>query len=114
MYYTGTAVDNEVYGYQEAWYEYHYEINEVMNKCSPYTQNNLGVYSYGEKFNSSPTLSPQFLIANDTALKNTLAIPPQNDMKTFISDFYFINKATRPLPKHCIPGLIDHSGKIII
>lgn len=85
-----------------------------MNGCSPYSENNLSVYSYGEKFETTPTLSPEWMQANDAALKNTLAIPPSGDMKTFISDVYIVNKATRPMPLHSIPGLIDHSGKILI
>lgn len=102
-----------VFGYQEAWAAYRYLPNVVTGLMRPNVQNTLAVWNYADKYTALPTLSPKWIEEDKTNIDRTLSIQ-SSATPQFIGDFYFKNKATRPMPLHSVPGLLDHSGKSVL
>lgn len=106
---TGNAsLDNSVFGYQEAWYEYRYHKNELSGFLDPnYNDKTLSKWTYYEPFKASPSLSPDFIKQDRSNIGDTLV---QTGTKTqFICDFGIDEFVTRPMPVFSIPGLLDHN-----
>lgn len=128
-------IDNQVFGYQEQYADMRLHPNQLSGDFSPVAyvdvsgdtpvfkeeQSSLAqawTYSdwykmqyslYNEEkdpdFIDDVSLSSDWLREEPTNIGQTLAVP---DEAQFIADFYFSVKATRPVPVHAIPGLIDH------
>lgn len=107
IYAQGTAVDEEGFGFQEAWAEYRYKPSRVTGALRSTYAQSLDVWHYGDDFDSLPTLSPQFITATKKNVDRTLAVSSSVEDQ-FIADFYFKNVCVRPMPLYSIPGLIDH------
>lgn len=101
------ASEKAVFGYQEAWAEYRYLPDIVSGHLRP--NKDLGSYTYGNNFASSPTLAGY--LKGDGVKANidrTLVVPSTTAGFQFIGDFAFNIVATRAMPRYSIPGLIDH------
>ena len=100
-------VDDQVFGYQEAWADYRYKNSIVTGLLSPQSDDlTFRPWTYGNDFETLPVLNSDFMKQSATNIGNTLAV---TDSKVqFIGDFYFKLKCTRPMPIYSIPGLIDH------
>lgn len=109
----GGDENTQVFGYQEAWADYRYLPNQATGYMRPNVSGSLAVWNYADNYNSLPTLSGAWIQEDRANINRTLAISSTNT-PMFLGDFYFKNKATRPMPLHSVPGLVDHSGKIII
>ena len=109
----GDGANREVFGYQEAWASYRYLPNQATGLMRPNVPNSLAVWNYADNYGSLPTLSGEWMKEDKVNIDRTLALGSSSTPQ-FIADFYFKNKATRPMPLHSIPGLVDHSGQIII
>lgn len=105
IYAQGDTVDEEAFGYQEAWADYRYKPSKVTGLFRSNAAQSLDAWHYAQDYNKLPTLSTAWMEQNDTEMKRTLAVQSQPD---FIADFYFMNKTTRCMPVYSIPGLIDH------
>lgn len=105
---SGTDVDDTVFGYQEAWYEYRYHKNEISGYVDPsYGDLSLSKWSYYEPFKSSPSLTENFIVQSSANIGDTLV---QTNTKTqFICDFGIQEIVTRPMPVFSVPGLLDHN-----
>lgn len=57
LYVSGTDTDDEVFGYQEAWWEYRSAPNLVTGEFRPDYAQTLDSYHYGDDYASKPTLS---------------------------------------------------------
>lgn len=108
LFYSGTDVDDTVFGYQEAWYEYRYHKNEISGFVDPsYGDQTLSKWTYYEPFKSSPSLTEGFISQSSVNIGDTLV---QTDTKTqFICDFGIQEIVTRPMPVFSVPGLLDHN-----
>lgn len=108
LFYSGTDVDDTVFGYQEAWYEYRYHKNEISGFLDPsYGDLTLSKWTYYEPFKSSPSLSEGFILQSSNNIGDTLV---QTNTKTqFICDFGIQEIVTRPMPVFSVPGLLDHN-----
>lgn len=102
-----------VFGYQEAWANYRYLPNLACGYMNPYLQNTLAAWNYADKYEAAPTLSSDWMKEDPSPIYRSLAITDKN-VPVFLGDFYFKNECIRPMPLHSVPGLIDHSGKIIL
>lgn len=109
----GDGENVEVFGYQEAWADYRYLPNQATGYMRPNVSGSLAVWNYADNYNALPTLSGAWVQEDKANINRTLAIS-SSETPMFLGDFYFKNKATRPMPLHSIPGLVDHSGNIII
>lgn len=102
IYAAGTTADDEVFGYQEAWFEYRSLPNKINGEFSPDYAQSLDVWHYGDDFDSCPTLSPGFLVEPATQVDRTLAVTSHDQ---YIADFWLDMKAVRPMPVYSVPGI---------
>lgn len=105
---TSLNIDDEVFGYQEAWAEYRYTPSTISGAFrSNYDGGSLDSWHYGNDFRSLPTYSEEFIYENGNNVDRTLAVD-EDLAPQFLLHFAFNNKATRKMPMYSIPGLIDH------
>lgn len=102
-----------VFGYQEAWADYRYLPNVVSGYQRPQIQQTLAYWNFADNYTTIPGLSSKWVEEDISSIDRCLAIPSAT-VPQFTADFFIKNKATRPMPVHSIPGLLDHSGKLII
>lgn len=102
IYAQGTAEDDEIFGYQEAWADYKYNPNYVTGELRPDYELSLDSYTYADDFEELPTLTNDFILETDVNVERTLAVTTQDQ---FIADFYFDLEMYRPMPIYSIPSL---------
>ena len=107
IYATGTATDDQVFGYQEAWADYRYKPSRVSGEMRSNFATTLDVWHLGDKYISLPTLSDGWIREDKTNVDRCLAVKSTVSNQLF-ADLFVMNKTTRPMPMHSIPGLIDH------
>ena len=98
----GTADDDDVFGYQEAWADYRYAQNRISGELNSDYATPLDSWHYGDDYTSAPALSDEWIKEPTTNLARTLAVQTQDQ---FICDFYFDQIWVRPMPVYSIPGL---------
>lgn len=104
IYAQGTAQDEEVFGYQEAWADYRYHTNMVTSEMRSTYAQTLDAWHYADKYNELPKLSGRWITESKANIDRTLAVKSSNSHQ-FICNFYFDQTWTRPLPIYSIPGL---------
>lgn len=105
IYFSGNSIiDNRIFGYQEAWYEYRNKISYASGEFKS-ASGAYAPYTYADYFSKTPVLNSNFILENDTNMKRTLAV---QDGPDFLIDFFTNIRASRPLPLYSVPGLIDH------
>lgn len=104
IYAQGTAQDEEVFGYQEAWADYRYRTNMVTSEMRSTYAQTLDAWHYADKYEELPKLSGRWITENKANIDRTLAVQSTNSHQ-FICNFYFDQTWTRPLPIYSIPGL---------
>lgn len=107
IYAQGTAVDDEVFGYQEAWSEYRYKPNRVAGEMRSTYRQSLDVWHLGDDYTSLPRLSASWIQEDKNTVDRVLAVQSSIANQLF-ADIYVKNLCTRPMPTYSIPGLIDH------
>jgi len=100
----GSAADENVFGYQEAWAEYRFQNSKITNAMRSTAATPLDEWHLSQEFATLPTLGETF-IKEDPPVDRVVAIDTQPH---FIFDSYFNIKHTRPMPVYSTPGLIDH------
>ena len=108
----GTAEDDEVFGYQEAWADYRYAPSYVTgafrsNLSEGERGGSLDAWHLADYYSELPSLSDQWIEEGDESMNRVLAVSSEVENQ-FLADMYFINKTTRPMPIYSVPGLIDH------
>jgi len=106
IYCTGTATDNDVFGYQERWAEYRYKPSLITGQLRSTFAQPLDVWHLAQKFTALPTLNDTF-IQDNPPVDRIIATTEQTG-RQFVLDCLFRNKAARPLPMYSVPGLVDH------
>lgn len=104
IYAQGTAQDDEVYGYQEAWADYRYKPSVITGKFRSTDPQSLDVWHLAQKFDNLPVLNEEFIVENPP-IDRVVAV---TDEPQFFLDAHFDLKCTRPMPVYSVPGLIDH------
>lgn len=107
LYAQGTAEDDEVFGYQEAWAEYRYKPNRVTGEMRSSYAHSLDVWHLADDYSKLPSLSAEW-IQEDSSTVNRVLAASDNLSAQFFADIYVKNLCTRPMPMYSIPGLIDH------
>ncbi len=100
----GTADDDLVFGYQEAWADYRYIPSKITGLFRSAATASLDVWHLAQDFGSLPTLNKTF-IEDAVPMDRVVAVPSEPD---FLLDVYFKIKAARPLPLYGTPGMMDH------
>ena len=107
IYLQGTAQDEEVFGYQEAWAEYRYKPDRVSGEMRSSCPTSLDVWHLADDYEALPTLSEDWIQEDSNTVNRVIAVSESNANQLFM-DIYIKNIATRPMPMYSIPGLIDH------
>ena len=105
LYLTGTATDEQAFGYQEAWAEYRMKPNRISGKFRSNAKGTLDSWHYGDNYAETPTLSQAWMKEGDSEIQRTLAV---DNEPQFIMDTIIDNTSVRPMPMYSIPGLVDH------
>lgn len=103
----GTAKDNEVFGYQEAWSDYRYKPSRVTGEMRSAYEQSLDVWHLADDYVSLPSLSDSWIREDKNTVDRVLAVKSSVSDQLF-ADIYVSNRATRPMPMYSVPGLIDH------
>lgn len=103
----GSDENDEIFGYQEAWYEYRNKPNELSGLFRVNAENALTHWSYGDLFTERPYLSEGFINETATNVDRTLAVTSEVTHQ-LLFDINVNAVATRPMPLYSVPGLIDH------
>jgi hypothetical protein len=107
IYATGTATDDQVFGYQERWAEYRYHPSQITGYFRSTAPTTLDAWHLAQKFTALPTLSDTF-IEDRPPVDRVVAIGESANGKQFIFDSFFQIRTARPMPLYSVPGLIDH------
>jgi len=107
IYVTGTATDNNVFGYQERWAEYRYKPSQITGLFKSTSAGTIDAWHYAQKFTSLPTLNATF-IQETPPIDRTTAVGSAANGQQFLMDAFFDCKMARPMPMYSVPGLIDH------
>jgi len=107
IYVTGTATDDQVFGYQERWAEYRYKPSQISSLFKSTSAGTIDAWHLAQKFTSLPTLNSTFIQENPP-VSRTLAVGASANGQQFIFDSFFDIKTARPMPLYSVPGLIDH------
>ena len=107
IYAQGTAKDDEVFGYQEAWSDYRYKPNRVTGEMRSVYDKSLDVWHLGDDYSQLPSLSAGWIREDKNNIDRVIAVSSKLSNQ-FFADIYVKNRATRPMPMYSIPGLIDH------
>lgn len=100
----GSSKDDEVFGYQEAWYEYRYGINRCNGEFSPDYDLSLDSWHLGDDYNDTPVLSKGWIQEDAKPIERVTAVS-ERLANQFMADIYFDIEATRPMPVYSVPGL---------
>nr|WNN13436.1 MAG: major capsid protein [Microviridae sp.] len=107
IYADGSAKDNEVFGYQEAWADYRYRPNICTGEMRSQAEKSLDSWHLADDYASRPSLSDVWIREDKSNLDRALAISSSVSNQLW-ADIYVQNICTRPMPMYSIPGLIDH------
>jgi hypothetical protein len=102
IYLTGTATDEETFGYQEAWADYRMKPNRVSGLMRSNATGTLDFWHYADNYNKAPTLSQEWMTEGKEEIARTLIV--QNEPQ-FFGAIRVANKTTRRMPLYSVPGL---------
>lgn len=101
IYYTGTKqTDEDLFGYQNPFDDLRYIQNRISGKLADFNNLSFSPYTQARHFNSLPTLSQSFALADDVR-KDYLFAPSEN---AYLIDFQLGIRAVRPIPYKPIPN----------
>jgi hypothetical protein len=107
IYATGTASDDDVFGYQERWAEYRYKPSQITGLFRSTAAGTLDAWHLAQNFGTLPTLNDQF-IEDRPPVDRVVAVGEAANGQQFLLDAFFDVKQARPMPLYSVPGLIDH------
>ncbi|QXN75191.1 major capsid protein [Microvirus mar39] len=107
IYAQGTDVDNQVFGYKEAWQEYMFKPSRISGEMlSTYAQS-LDIWHFGDDYGSLPVLSSEWISEPTEFIDRTLAVKSTNSNQ-FWMDVLVEQTVSAPIPLNRVPGLVDH------
>lgn len=99
---TGTATDEETFGYQEAWADYRMKPNRVSGLMRSNAEGTLDFWHYADNYSKVPTLSQEWMAEGKDEIARTLIV--ENEPQ-FFGAIHVANKTTRCMPLYSVPGL---------
>lgn len=103
----GAVIDDQVFGYQEAWADYRYKPSRVTGEMRSQYAQSLDVWHLADDYTALPMLSDSWIREDKANVDRVLAVTSAVSNQLF-ADIYIKNRTTRPMPMYSIPGLIDH------
>lgn len=107
IYAQGTPVDDQVFGYQEAWADYRYKPNRVTGEMRSVSPQTLDSWHLADYYKTLPSLSDAWIREDSANIDRVIAVTSAITHQ-FFADIYISCRSTRPMPMYSIPGLIDH------
>jgi hypothetical protein len=108
IYATGNPdIDNQPFGFQEAWAEYRYKPNRISGEFESNYETPADQWHYGLDLADAPVLSTEFLVQEKTEIDRTLQATSKLQDQ-FIADISVDNTCVRPMPLYSVPGMLDH------
>lgn len=104
IYAQGTAEDDEIFGYQEAWADYRYKPSYVTGEMRSNYQTSLDAWHYADDYDKLPRLSAEWIQEGTQNVDRTIAITSAKSHQ-FLCDFYFTEDWYREMPIYSIPGI---------
>lgn len=104
IYAQGTAEDNEIFGYQEAWADYRYKPSYVTGEMRSNYQTSLDAWHYADDYEKLPRLSAEWIQEGTQNIDRTIAVTSAKSHQ-FLCDFYFTENWYREMPIYSIPGI---------
>lgn len=104
IYCQGTAEDDDVFGYQEAWADYRYHPNMVTGEMRSTAPQPLDAWHYADHYEELPVLSSEWIQEGRENIDRTIAVQSEISHQ-FIANFFFDQTWTRPMPIYSVPGL---------
>lgn len=101
----GNIIDDQVFGYQEAFAHYRYMPDIVTSEMRSNYSQSLDPWHWADYYSALPTLGDKWIEEDKSNIARSLAV---QDHDQFMGDFYFRCIYTRPMPLYSVPGLIDH------
>lgn len=108
IYASGTDVDDEVFGYQEAWADYRYKPSIVTGEMRSNHDKTLDSWHWADDYDVLPKLSSSWIDEDKGNIDRSLAVTSSLANQLY-ADIYVQNQTTRPMPVYSVPGLIDHN-----
>lgn len=102
-----SVVDEEVFGYQEAWADYRYKPSRVSGEMRSQYSQSLDIWHLADDYSSLPSLSDAWIREDKNIIDRVMSVTSSVSNQLF-ADIYIQNRTTRPMPVYSIPGLIDH------
>lgn len=99
---TGTATDDETFGYQEAWADYRMKPNRVSGLMRSNATGTLDFWHYADNYSAVPTLSQGWMKEGKEEIARTVIV---QDEPQFFGGIRVMNKTTRCMPLYSVPGL---------
>ncbi len=106
---TGTETDDDVFGYQEPWFDYRYLPDRISGLCRTNSNSGLDIWHFADYYQTVPTLSDEWIHEDSSNVDRCLAVKQATAGFQFYCDILVNNRATRLLPLYSVPGLIDHN-----
>lgn len=104
IYAQGTAEDDEIFGYQEAWADYRYKPSYVTGEMRSNFSTSLDAWHYADDYEAMPRLSAEWIQEGTKNIDRTIAVT-SNVSHQFLCDFYFTEEWFREMPIYSIPGI---------
>lgn len=104
IYAQGTAEDDEIFGYQEAWADYRYKPSYVTGEMRSDYQTSLDAWHYADDYAELPRLSAEWIQEGTQNIDRTIAVTSAKSHQ-FLCDFYFTEDWYREMPIYSIPGI---------
>lgn len=104
IYTQGTAEDEEIFGYQEAWADYRYKPSYVTGEMRSNYQTSLDAWHYADYYKEVPRLSANWIQEGTQNIDRTIAVTSAKSHQ-FLCDFYFTENWFREMPIYSIPGI---------
>lgn len=107
IYAQGSAQDDEVFGYQEAWADYRYKPSHVTGHMRSQYAQSLDSWHIADYYDQLPSLSDGWIREDPSNIDRIIAVTSEVSNQ-FFADIYISNRCRRVMPLYSIPGLIDH------
>lgn len=104
IYAQGTAEDDQIFGYQEAWADYRYKPSYVTGEMRSNYKTSLDAWHYADDYDKLPRLSAGWIQEGTQNIDRTIAVTSEKSHQ-FLCDFYFTEDWYREMPIYSIPGI---------
>lgn len=106
IYAQSATLNDQVFGYQERYAEYRFNMDKLSGILSPSREHSLQSWTVSQKFSAEPKLNQSFIEEN-APIERVVAVSEESNQH-FLLDVFFKIDAVRVMPVYGVPGLVDH------